>query len=56
MEICVNDRTRKNHRCTTVSQFNQQPYEIYQNSLIHNKIQRLNCVVGYFNVKIFKMN
>ena len=52
MEICINDKTSKNRRCEKLSEFNQQPWEIYQIYLIHDTIQKLDFVVAYFNVKI----
>ena len=54
MEICIDEKTRKNQIYKIVSQFNQQPCEIYQNHLTHDTILRLNSVVGYLNVKNYK--
>ena len=54
MNFFINYKTRKQHRLKTVNQFNQQPWEIYQNYFIQDKIQRLNYVVGYLNAKIIR--
>ena len=48
-EICIFGKTPKINSHKTLSQFTQQPYEFKE--LVHNKIQRLNYVMGYFNVK-----
>ena len=45
----------ENHRCKTVSRFIQQLEEMFQKYLIYNKIKKLNCVVGYFNVKKYRL-
>ena len=53
-KIGINDRTRKNMRCKIVNEFNQQPCKICQFFYINDTVQRLNYVVGYFNVKFYK--
>ena len=54
MDICISEKTRKNLRCKTVSLFNEQGQELFQNYLTHETIQRLVCVVGYFNEKSYR--
>ena len=44
-------KKRKNQRYKTAISLNKQPWDIFQNQLIYNKTQRLNCVVDYLNVK-----
>ena len=41
----------KNNSCKTVGQFTQQLQDI-ETKLAHDKIQRLNCVMGNFNMKM----
>ena len=46
MEICINDKTRKNHRCKTVSLFNKQSWEISKLlSPWHNSRTELCCML-----------
>ena len=54
MDICISEKKSKNLRCKTVSLFNEQGQELFQNYLTHETIQRLVCVVGYFNEKSYR--
>ena len=52
MEILIDEKTRRQYRYKTVSQFIHQPEKIDQNYLIHDTIKIFNFVVDYFNVNV----
>ena len=51
METCIIGKLKINIY-KTVNQFTKTLPNIYSKYLAHDTIQRLNCVMGYFNVKI----
>ena len=50
-ETFIHLKKRQNQRYKNAISLNKQPWDIFQNQLIYNKTQRLNCVVDYLNVK-----
>ena len=50
MEICIYGKMPKMNSYKTVSQFTKQLVR-FSNYLVHNTIQRMNSVIGCFNVK-----